>query len=326
MFDVVCLGETMAMLTPVDAQPLMAESLLSLTIGGAESNVACGLSATGYRTAWVGRLGADPFADLVRSRLGECGVDLNAVETDPARPTGLYVKNPGPDGTRVHYYRRGSAAAAMGPRFADLPVMRDTRILHVSGITPALSESCAELMIALLLDRPAGGPLVSFDVNHRPALWPAAQAASALLPLAQAADLVLVGRDEAESLWGTATADDIRALMPEVPQLVVKDAEHGATAYEGSDCVFSPAPRVRVLEPVGAGDAFAAGYLGGLLDGRPAQARLRLGHLAAAAVLGVAGDLVRPPSREECEVHLSRSEHDWAALDFRALSTVEELS
>jgi 2-dehydro-3-deoxygluconokinase len=326
MFDVVSVGETMAMLTPVDAQPVQGESLLRLTVGGAESNVVCGLASMGYRTAWVGRLGADPFADIVRARLGECGVDLDAVEIDPARPTGLYLKDPHPDGTQVHYYRRGSAASAMGPELADLPVVRNTRIVHVSGITPALSQSCAELIDALLLDRRAGGPLVSFDVNYRPALWPAGQAASVLLPLARAADLVLVGRDEAAALWGTATADDVRALLPEVARLVVKDAEHGATAYDGAERTFSPAPRVRVVEPVGAGDAFAAGYLAGLLDGRPARDRLRLGHLAAAAVLGIAGDLVPPPSSAECERHLARSDEDWAALDFRVLSTVEEVS
>ncbi|MEW2400872.1 sugar kinase [Streptomyces sp. NPDC046862] len=302
--DVVCLGETMAVLAPPDARPLADQPTLRLSIGGAESNVACGLAALGHRAAWLSRVGDDPFGQRIVTELASRGVEVSAVGTDPHHPTGVYFKDPGPDATRTHYYRRGSAAAHMGPDAARAPELRDTRVVHLSGITAALSDSCARLLEEIVVHRTpwtddASGttvrpvrPVVSFDVNHRPALWRHhGDAARALLELARAADIVFVGRDEAEALWHTARPDEIAALLAPAPLVVVKDAEHGATSYSAGTRVFAPTPPVEVVEPVGAGDAFAAGYLSGVLHGRDEMSRLRLGHLTAGAVLRTRDDV-----------------------------------
>ncbi|GAB3206698.1 sugar kinase [Marinactinospora thermotolerans] len=313
-YDAVCLGETMALLAPISGAPLVERPALAMEIGGAESNVACGLAQFGRRTAWLSRVGDDPFGRIICAVLADHGVDVGAVEIDPDRPTGLYLKDPAPGGTRVHYYRRGSAASAMGPELAASPLLRGARLVHLSGITPALSSGCAELVERLMGDRDAG-PLVSFDVNHRPALWPSREtAASALLAPARAADVVFVGRDEAQRLWGTATDDDVRALLPEVPCLVVKDAEHGATCYVGDERTFVPALSVDVVEPVGAGDAFAAGFLHGLLGDLPVRDRLRLGHIAAAVTLRSVGDVVTFPSAEVRARMLAADDGEWPYL------------
>ncbi|PRY00807.1 sugar kinase [Allonocardiopsis opalescens] len=315
--EVVCVGETMALLTPVDARPLLERPRLEMALGGAESNVACGLAGLGHRAAWLSRVGDDPFGALVRAEVAARGVDTAHVEVDPDRPTGVYFKDPRPGGTRVHYYRRGSAAAAMDAGLAARPgtgaVLRGARIVHLSGITPVLSESCAELTDELLVRRAVPGPLLSFDVNHRPALWSAQQAAEPLLRLARAADLVFVGRDEAQTLWGTGDPAAIRRLLGSVPAVVVKDAGEGATLFAADGpATFVPALRVPVVEPVGAGDAFAAGYLSGLLDGRDPVRRLRLGHLLAAMTLRQVGDLAEPPPAGSRERLIGLSEHEWA--------------
>ncbi|CAL9333284.1 2-dehydro-3-deoxygluconokinase [Streptomyces sp. enrichment culture] len=315
--DVVCVGETMAVLGPSDDRPLAEQARLRLGIGGAESNVACALAGLGHRAAWLSRLGDDPFGRRVRAELTARGVDVGAVETDPDRPTGVYFKDPGPDGTRTHYYRRESAAAGMGPELARLPLLRRARLTHLTGITAALSDGCARLLDALLVDRVTGtGPVVSFDVNHRPALWRGGrdEAAPRLLALARAADLVFVGRDEAEGLWATPRAQDVAALLGPAPAVVVKDAEHGATSYAGGVRTFVPSLPVKVVEPVGAGDAFAAGYLSGVLDGRDERSRLRLGHLAAAAALRTRDDVPVMPSRAETEEFLALDDDAWAGL------------
>ncbi|MFI5677418.1 sugar kinase [Streptomyces cellulosae] len=315
--DVVCVGETMAVLAPPDSRPLAEQPALSLGIGGAESNVACGLAGLGHRAAWVSRLGDDPFGRRILAELGARGVDVSAVETDPERPTGVYFKDPGPDHTRTHYYRRGSAATGMGPELARRPALRRARIVHLSGVAAALSDSCARLLEALLPERDGArrGPAVSFDVNHRPALWRAAgtDAARALLPLARAADIVFVGRDEAEALWGTARPDDIADLLGPAPVVVVKDAEHGATSYAKGVRTFVPSLPTKVVEPVGAGDAFAAGYLAAVLEDRDERARLRLGHLAAAAALRTRDDVPVLPPRVETDAFLALSDAAWAA-------------
>ncbi|MFH8466961.1 sugar kinase [Streptomyces sp. NPDC017991] len=331
--DVVCVGETMAVLGPPDDGPLAEQSVLSMAIGGAESNVACGLAGLGHRAAWLSRLGDDPFGRRVLAELTARGVDVSAVETDPERPTGVYFKDPAPDPgagpghTRTYYYRGGSAASAMGPELARHPALRRARILHLSGVAAALSDSCARLLETLLVGRgghATPGPLVSFDVNHRPALWrherherhgrhEGTDAARSLLALARAADIVFVGRDEAEELWGTARPDDIAELLAPAPIVVVKDAEHGATSYAGGLRTFVPSLPTKVVEPVGAGDAFAAGYLTGVLEDRDERSRLRLGHLAAAAALRTRDDVPEMPSRTETDRCLALDEDAWAA-------------
>jgi 2-dehydro-3-deoxygluconokinase len=169
----------------------------------------------------------------------------------------------------------------------------------VSGITAALSEDCAALLDRLLA-RPRRYT-VSFDVNHRDNLWPTARAAARLAPMCRAADLVLVGRDEAEQLWGTPTADDIRRLLPDPAELVVKDDGREATVWSGPDRVALAPPPVAVTEPVGAGDAFAAGYLYGRLRGHPPRAALAAGHRLARAALQARDDLGPPVGVDELD-------------------------
>lgn len=290
MFDVISIGESMALVVPDPPAPLRDGPALKLGVGGAESNVVTYLSLLGARAAWAGRVGADPFGELVRRQLAAVGVDITLMEVDDEAPTGVYFKDPDHHHTSVYYYRRSSAAAGMGRALLDeLP---PARIIHLTGITAALSDSCLDMMVHALMDRPVADTVMSFDVNYRPQLWARDTAGSVLNALAGAADVVFVGRDEAETLWGTRKPDDIRVKLPLSETLVVKDGGVGATVYCGtSDGVFVEAPVVRVLEPVGAGDAFAAGYLYALLRGASPTARLRLGHLIAGSALRVSGDI-----------------------------------
>ncbi len=294
-FDVCCVGETMVVLTPDPPGALLEADLLRRGIGGAESNLACYLAGLGLRAGWVSRLGADPFGEYVRAGLTAAGVDCSLVLTDPAAPTGVYFKDPG---AGVHYYRRGSAASRLDPSVWPAIARRGAQYVHVSGITAALSASCADLLDRLLEERPVPGAVVSFDVNYRPALWSPERAAPALATLANQADLVFVGLDEATVLWGAVTPREVRAALPHPATLVVKDGAVGATAYGAHGEVFVPAPAVAVVEPVGAGDAFAAGYLFGALRGLRDAARLAVGHRMAAVALGTAGDFAAPPSPE----------------------------
>jgi 2-dehydro-3-deoxygluconokinase len=289
---VVCVGESMGLVTALGA-PLAETESAALGIAGAEGNVAVGLVAAGHRAAWASRLGSDPIATRISTELARRGVDL-WVETDETAPTGVMFKDPGVESSSVYYYRRGSAASRMDAGFLSAARLDGVRIVHTTGITPALSPSCRDMVDRLYVDARTAGALVSFDVNDRRALWSREDAAATLTRLADAADIAFVGRDEAERIWGTATADDVRAHLPHCGLLVVKDGDVGATAYAGDDApVFVPAPRVEVVEPVGAGDAFASGFLAATLDGADLATRLSAGHAAAARVLTTHGDL--PP-------------------------------
>jgi 2-dehydro-3-deoxygluconokinase len=296
-FEVTCVGESMALVTPDPPAPLDRGGPMRLDVAGAESTVACYLAMLGVRVAWASRVGDDPLGRLVRSRVAASGVDTSMVTVDPDAPTGVFFKDPG-ERTTVYYYRAGSAASRLGP---DL-VPSLSGLVHLSGVTPALSASCASLVEAVL-----AAPLeVSFDVNYRPGLWPVEQAAPVLARLAGRADIAFVGLDEGRTLWGAGTAEDVRALLPGPRVLVVKDGGNGAVSFGPGGAVFVPAPAVDVVEPVGAGDAYAAGYLYGLLHDLAEPARLRLGHLVAAAALRVTGDVGPLPPTGELLASLGR--------------------
>nr|WP_272926206.1 sugar kinase [Streptomyces sp. SID8379] len=292
--EVICLGETMAQLTPADGAGLEHSREIRLAVAGAESTVAQYLADLGHRTAWVSRVGDDPFGRRITATVAARGVRVDGVAVDPLAPTGVYFKDPGPDGTtRVHYYRRGSAASRMTSSDADRIDLDGVRLLHLTGITPALSAGCADLVHTLAERAPDHGTLLSFDLNYRPALWSSREeAADALLTLARRADIVLVGRDEGEALWGTATAEELHARLAPRGTLVVKDGAVGATEFTDGTTEFVAAPAVDVVEAVGAGDAFAAGYLGALLAGDAPRDRLALGHRLAGRTLRSIEDYV----------------------------------
>lgn len=290
--DVICLGETMAMVAPVDAVPLADSESFRVLVGGAESTVAMYLAELGYRTAWVSALGDDPLATRILRALGSQGVDLSFVRLVPSAPTGAYFKDPGGQQTTVHYYRKGSAASGMGPDLLESLPLTTAKLVHTTGITPALSASCSDLM-SVLCDRVQDtGTKLSFDVNYRPGLWSVEEAGPVLLSLARRADYVLVGRDEAEVLWQTSDARSVHDLVQPRGKLVVKDGAEGATEFSGGEEVFVPAAKVEVVEVVGAGDAFAAGYLAAQLQGRPAEEALRGGHRLASRTLRSMDDFV----------------------------------
>ncbi|WP_329305403.1 sugar kinase [Streptomyces anulatus] len=359
--DVVCLGESMVTFLPSQPGRLADVPSFGRGIGGAESNVACALAAAGHRAAWVGRVGADGFGDHLVETIASYGVDTSAVRRDPVRPTGIYFRTATDRGTDTHevaYYRAGSAASAMSPSNVPYEELFAGRVLHLSGITAALSADCLALLRDLTAPRP-GRPLVSFDVNHRPHLWRGGDAdASVLLELARRADLVFVGEDEAEEAWGIVGAEAIRAALPEPAVVVVKRGSAGATVFsglrpgprssnaggaenaagagspnaggaenaagagssgaggaEGADTVTAvPALRVDVVAAVGAGDAFAAGFLSATLRGLPVRERVRHGHLMAAAVLTVPGDLTDPPARDHADRLAALDDDAWGRL------------
>ncbi|MCQ8832331.1 sugar kinase [Streptomyces samsunensis] len=327
-------------------------------IGGAESNVACGLALAGHSARWISRVGTDGFGEHLVREIAATGVDTAYVQRDPYRPTGIYFRTAGEravgsetansgtansgtansgtaDGggdtaeplAEVVYYRAGSAAAAMSPELIPRERAWSGRVLHLTGITPALSGDCRALMRELTVRAP-GRPLVSFDLNYRVSLWRKGEAeqhaepgAAVLLGLARRCDLVFAGEDEAEAVWGVRGPEAIRAALPEPEVLVVKQGGAGATAFarrpDGADAItFEPALRVDVVAPVGAGDAFAAGFLSGTLRGLPVAERLRHGHLMAAAVLTVPGDLGAPPSRERADHLVALDATRWGTLRF----------
>jgi 2-dehydro-3-deoxygluconokinase len=289
-FDLIALGETMVSI--VADGPIASATGFVATHGGAESNVCVGLARLGRRAAWVGRLGTDGFGDLVANGLAAAGVDLRFVHRDPDRPTGLMLRST--DGT-VRYDRAGSAASGMSPHDLDGVPVGAARAVFVSGITALIGDEPGRAAVALL--EGAGGLRV-VDPNLRPGLVGSDRAAELVMPLVARADVMIGGEAELRCLVGNldgrALAGACRALGP--AEVVVKRGPAGAAVLDGEgrwhEHVPEPGPDV---DPVGAGDAFTAGYLDARLAGLPVDEALRRGARCGAEVAATLGDTVASP-------------------------------
>ena len=299
---VVTLGETMALMAAEQVGPLGHSSALRLGVGGSESNVAIGLQRLGVRAVWIGRVGADSLGELVTRELLAEGVDTRAI-VDPTAPTGLMIKERRtPSVQRVSYYRSEGAGSRLAPEDLDLALIARASLVHVSGITPALSASAgAAVREAIALARAAGVP-VSFDLNYRASLWSETEAAAAYRELLPLADLVFAGEREAELAVGPASdpmdlAQRLTSIGP--TEAVVKLGADGAVAVVGSEAMRQNAVTVDVVDTVGAGDAFVAGYLAERVAGLPPQQRLLTAVRTGAFACLVPGDWEGAPRRHE---------------------------
>lgn len=300
MNGVVTLGETMGLLT-VPASGRVAAPVV-LGIGGAESNVAIALARLGVPATWLGRLGDDALGALVTREVRAEGVTA-LTSLDPDAPTGMMVKEQRAGGpARVRYYRRGSAASRMTPADVDEAAVAAADVLHVTGITPALGPGPrAAVEHAIAVARRAD-TLVSFDVNHRSTLWSDEEAAPVLASLAARADLVFAGTEEARLVLGRGGSDEdlavgLAALGPATA--VVKLGERGALARHAGRTLHAPTRPARVVDAVGAGDAFVGGYLSELVAGAGVERCLRMGNTVGGFVVGVPGDWEGLPTRAD---------------------------
>jgi len=306
---VVTLGETMALIRAQEPGPLWHAPALGLGIGGAESNVAIGLARLGTDVAWCGRVGDDALGVLVQREIRAEGVHTH-VRVDPDASTGLMIKERRTPATqKVAYYRAGSAGSRLTPEDVPAGLVEDAALLHVSGITAALSPSArATLLDAVARARSSGVP-VSFDVNHRASLWSATEAAAFSRDLLEEVDLVFAGEDEAALVVGpTGGADEaaaeLAALGPR--EVVIKRGPDGALSLVDGELHATPAVPVDVVDTVGAGDAFVAGYLAERVAGHPPAARLALAVTTGSFVCLTVGDWEGLPRREELSLLTDR--------------------
>jgi 2-dehydro-3-deoxygluconokinase len=297
--DLLTFGETMVLFAPSEHGTLESAPAYHASIGGAESNCAIGLARLGYSVAWVSRLGHDPFGARVLKTIRGEGVDASRVQICESAPTGLMFKEPSPGNTtRVFYYRRQSAAAALRlEQFDSL----NAKYLFVTGITPALSDSNRKLTFELVERFRAAGTKVAFDPNMRFRLWSPSEARIVFLELARKCDILIPSLVEAEIKTGLkegegeSMLDALVSLGP--PQVVLKAGDKGAWFADGAERGFCPCHPVREIDPVGAGDAFCAGLLSGLLDGQRLRDAVARGAALGAFCVSTFGDYQGLPDR-----------------------------
>jgi 2-dehydro-3-deoxygluconokinase len=299
--EVLTLGEALVSLR--SPGPLAFGSPLVPHLAGAETNVAIGLARLGHHVEWLGRVGGDAYgAEVVRTLRAE-GVAVDHVAVDATAPTGMMLlEQRTADLTQVEYRRASSAGSRLSPEDLAGADLEGVRVLHVTGITSALSPTAAATVQSAVERASAAGVLVSLDVNHRLRLWSRGAASTALRRLLPQVSLLVAGEDELDLVADGPEEEAVAALLAGgVEQVAVKRGAAGASLFLAGSRCDADALAVTAVDTVGAGDAFCAGLISGILDGLDPRARLRRAALLGAWAVSTSGDWQGLPTRQEMD-------------------------
>lgn len=299
--EVITIGESLVAFIPDSNTRLRYVQRFGKAVVGAESNVAVGLSKLGHTAAWISKVGADEFGQYMIREIRAEGVDTSRVVICDTAPTAVMFKQFSSAGTSVFYYRSGSAASTLKPGDMDWEFLGHAKILHLSGITPALSPSCAKLVQEVFAFAKQQGIQISFDPNIRRKLWNERQAKDALIPLVEQSDIVLLGEEKGLALLGTADRKEIARRLADkgVRRIGVKRGSAGSYVADANGGIDIPPYPVDVVDTVGAGDAFDAGFLAGLLEESSIERCGKMGNLMGAMAVRSSGDTDGLPDRDE---------------------------
>ncbi|WP_127529809.1 sugar kinase [Paenibacillus kobensis] len=298
--DLITFGESMALFMPAEHRALERAAVLEQGFGGAESNVAVGAARLGVSVGWFGTLGNDPFGHMIVKTLRGEGVDVSRAKLSSEAPTGLMFRETVAGRLAVHYYRKHSAASRMTPEDLDEEYIRSSKLLHVTGITAALSDSSRQTVIrAMEIARDAGVP-VSFDPNLRLKLWSIEEARKTLLPMAEMADYFMPGWDELQLLYETQDWEIVAERLAALKAISVVKSKGDRTIVlqDGrmDEVPFYPADNV--VDTVGAGDGFCAGFLAGIVKGMTPIEAVRLASVTGSLAVQMRGDWEALPTWE----------------------------
>jgi len=319
MLDAVTIGEVMVQFNPVTAGPLRHVTYFEKHAAGAEANFAVGMSRMGFQAGIITRVGEDEFGRYIISVLRGEGVDTSRVKIDKEAPTGVYFIQrhyPIPGKSSVLYYRKGSAASKTTVNDVDADYVGSAKLLHLTGITPALSESCKEACLKALEVAAGSSITVSIDTNIRLKLWSGEEARETLTPMLRKADIIFTEPQDAEILFGEKEPEKIAKTLLSMgaKMAVVKLGEEGALACTMEEIVRRPAFKVPVEDVIGAGDAFAAGFVSSMMRGLSLEDALEIGNAAGALVVTVRGDIENLPSFDDVRKFLASQRRETVAM------------
>ena len=306
MYDVVTFGEAMVRLSPPHFQRLEQAQSLDVNAGGAELNVAVGVTRFGMRSAWISKLPKNPLGYLIRDRAQEFGVDCsNIVWSDQGR-AGIYFLEFGasPRASSVLYDRSGSAISMIKPGEVDwTKVFNGSKHFHVSGITPALSSSAAETTVEALKEAKKAGCTISYDLNYRKKLWTPADAKKIQEPMMADVDILITTEEDTNVVFGIKEKDYetvaeklARTFKLKVVAITLREDlsvwrnNWTAIAYQDGKIFRDRKYEVEIVDRVGAGDAFTAGFLYGWIKMKDIEKGVQYGNAFAALKHTLPGD------------------------------------
>jgi len=325
MIDVTAIGESLVQFNPLEEGPLKHASLFEKHAAGSESNVIIGISRLGFSTAYITKLGRDEFSKFVLATLRGEGVDVSGIKQIDGKNCAVFFVQRGypiPARSDVVYYRSDSAAKYLTPEDLDTKLISNSRILHTSGITPALSNSCREATLEALRIARGHNVKISFDTNYRRKLWTESEARPTLIEAARDADILFTDPDDARILMGKKVDDDPLKALDELealgPSTIVYKlgATRGLAGLSNGEKAESLPVKVPLVDSIGAGDAVVAGFLAGYLAGDSLQRSLDIASCCSALTVMRRGDFENLPDRSDLEKWLTAKDKGFE-VDFR---------
>lgn len=298
MPDLYTFGEAMALFLASDTDSVLTARSYTRSTAGAEGNVAVGVTRLGLSAHFFTLMGNDQLGSAVLADFAAEGVDVSGVKRVDSFSSAM-IRNPGTTApVEASYLRKGAAASLMTPADLDQQVIAQSRWLHATGITCAISTNAAETVSAGLESARKHGIKKSFDLNIRRKLWSEEQARAVLEPIARDVDLLIGGEDEYCAIFGTSDGQEalrIAASRNNSVAIMTKGPEQLTYAVGGVFTTINP-PQVKSVDPVGSGDAFTSGVISGLLAGLTVSDAIAQGTISGARVASQFGDWAGLPS------------------------------
>ncbi|SDZ66887.1 2-dehydro-3-deoxygluconokinase [Evansella caseinilytica] len=312
MFDVLTIGDGMITMDPKTTGPMRFVNEFQRKVGGAELNFAIGTARLGLKTGWLSRLGNDEFGRYIYNFIRGEGIDVSEVKLVDHIPTSVNFKEIMEDGQgRTFYYRNPSPISTLTTEDIKEEHIKQFKVLHITGVFMAIDPKNPEIIEQAVYYAKKHGLLISMDPNIRLRLWSKERAREVLTAFLPQVDVLLTGDEEGDILLDTKNTDElVREFQSHgIGHVVVKKGGAGALAVTANESISMPAfPPRKVVDTVGAGDGFDAGFITGLLKGWPLERTLRFANKVGSIVVSVKGDNEGLPYYEDVLVELGERE------------------
>lgn len=310
--DLLTVGESMLRFSVPPGRLLADAPVFDVHVAGTESNVAVAVARMGFTSRWLSRLPDNVLGHRIADTISGQGVDCSYIDWSETDRVGTYFLEFGasPRPTKVLYDRAPSAAQNMDEKTFDLSLIAKARIIHLTGITVALSEGCRRLVETIIAQANERQVPVVFDVNYRALLWSHKQCRTKLAPLLSKVDTLIVSKRDLGPIFEIA-GDPVTAAKElhkqfGMPRIAITTGDQGAAGFENGNTVLAPGYPVEMVDRIGAGDSFAAGVISGLLEGNFARG-LQYGVAMSALQLTTEGDLFRLTRKDVLQLMASES-------------------
>lgn len=309
--DVITIGDAMIAMCPQEKGPIIFCDTFKRKLGGAELNVAIGCARLGLKSGWISKLGNDDFGKyILKTAMGE-GIDTSEVQFVDEYPTSVYFREVLADGSsRSFYYREKSPTSTMKCEELNEEYFKSSKVLHITGVFPSITKNNQEIILEAVRLARKNNLTVSFDPNIRLKMWTKEEAKAYIEKLLPDVDILLIGDEEIEVILGEVSIEDaIRTFHNYgIDKVIIKKGARGALGSDGKNIYEVDAIKPKALvDTVGAGDGFAAGFLNTFIKGETLEDCLRYANAVGSLVVGIEGDNEGLPYHEDVLVHLGQA-------------------